>query len=64
MNCKGHIMLEYNRIDVSERSDVNKTSASKECGVCYHWYLKDIGFKDEPYRLQWLSPFNAKNYEF
>ena len=24
-------MLQYKRIDVSERNDVNKTSASKEC---------------------------------
>ena len=24
-------MLEYNRIDISDRIDVNKTNASKEC---------------------------------
>ena len=27
-------MLYYERIDLSERTDVNKTSASKECDVC------------------------------
>ena len=28
-------MLEYNRIDISEGIDVNKTSASKECDICH-----------------------------
>ena len=42
-------MLEYNRIDISEGTDVNKTSASKECDICHYWYFKDIGFKYEPY---------------
>ena len=27
-------MLYYERIDLSEGTDVNKTSASKECDVC------------------------------
>ena len=27
-------MLEYNRIDVSEGIDVNKTSVSEECNTC------------------------------
>ena len=42
-------MLEYNRIDISEGIDVNKTSESKECDICHYWYFKDIGFKFEPY---------------
>ena len=42
-------MLEYDRIDISEGIDVNKTSASKECDICHFWYFKDIGFKYEPY---------------
>ena len=42
-------MLQYDRIDVSERIDMNKTNASKECKICHYWYFKDIGFKYEPY---------------
>ena len=42
-------MLEYDRRDVSERIDVNKTNASKEFDICHYWYSKDIGFKYEPY---------------
>ena len=41
-------MLEYDRIDISEEIDVNKTSASKECDICHYLYFKDIGFKYEP----------------
>ena len=42
-------MLEYDRIDVSEGNDINKTNASKECKICHYWYFKDIRFKYEPY---------------
>ena len=42
-------MLEYDRIDISEGIDVNKTNASKECDICHYWYFKDIGFKYKPY---------------
>ena len=27
-------MLYYDRIDVAERIDINKTNASKECDIC------------------------------
>ena len=40
-------MLRYQKIDISEGIDINKTSASKECELCYYWFFKDIGFKFE-----------------
>ena len=42
-------MLEYNRTDISEGIDLNKTNTSKECDVCHYWYFKDIAVKYEPY---------------
>ena len=33
-------MLEYDRIDILEGIDVNKTSESKEYKICHYWYLK------------------------
>ena len=42
-------MLEYDRIDISEGIDVNKTSLSKECDIFHYWYFNDIGFKYEKY---------------
>ena len=38
-------MLYYDRIDVSEGIDVNKTSASKECDICHYWYFLNYNFK-------------------
>ena len=29
-------MLYFNRIDISEETDVNKTSVSKECDICQY----------------------------
>ena len=40
-------MQQYDKIDVSEGIDVNKTSASKECELCCYCFFKDIGFKLE-----------------
>ena len=38
-------MLQYEKIDVSEGIDSNKTSASKKFMVCHYWCFKDVGFK-------------------
>ena len=38
-------MLRYQKIDISEGIDVNKTSASKECEYFHYCFFKDIGFK-------------------
>ena len=46
-----HFMMYKNvtdqKIDVSEGTDVNKTSASKECELCHYWFFEDVGFKLE-----------------
>ena len=31
-------MLEYDRIDISEGIDVDKTNLSKECELCDYWF--------------------------
>ena len=38
-------MLCFDRIYVSEGTDVNKTSRSKECDICHYWYFLNKGFK-------------------
>ena len=38
-------MLHYDRIDVSEVSDINKTSESKEVDVWHYWYFLNYSFK-------------------
>ena len=41
-------MLYYDRIDVSEGIDVNKTSVSKYCNICHYWYFLNYSFKFQP----------------
>ena len=41
-------MLYFDRIGVSEGTDVNITSALKECDICHYWYFlkKVLGFNE------------------
>ena len=32
-------MVYFDRLEVSEGTDVNKTSKSKECDICHYWYF-------------------------
>ena len=41
-------MLYFNRIGVSERIDVNKTSESKKCDICHYWYFLNKSFTFQP----------------
>ena len=38
-------MLRYQKINISEGIDLNKTDASKKCEVYHYWFFKDVGFK-------------------
>ena len=42
-------MLEYDKIDISEGIDINKTNKSKECMLCHYWYLLVKNFSNGPY---------------
>ena len=57
-------MLEYDRTDISEGIDVNKTNASKKCDICHYWYFKDIGFKYEPYLCNVCHDLMQKTMSF
>ena len=38
-------MLEYDRIDVSKRTDVNKTDGLHECIICHYGYVLEKNVK-------------------
>ena len=46
-------MLYYDRIDVSERIDVNNTSESKKCDICHYWYFLNKAFKSQANACNW-----------
>ena len=41
-------MLYFGRIEVLEGTDVNKTSASKECDIFHYWYFLNFSLKFRP----------------
>ena len=57
-------MLEYDRIDISEGIDVNKTNLLKEYDTCYYWYIKDIGFSYENYLFNGCHDLMQKGMSF
>ena len=70
-------MFQYEKLDVSEGIDTNKTLLSKECILCHYWYFKDVGFKFElhvcnkchdvlmtAYELKIIETLNVKGVDF
>ena len=41
-------MIEYERIDISESIDIDKTNKSKECMLCHYWYFLNKNFNYGP----------------
>ena len=56
-------MLQYERIDVSEGIDINKSNKPKECIICHYWYLKDIGYRFEPHVCDKCHNISTMAYE-
>ena len=42
-------MLQYERIDISEGIDFDKSNKSVKYMICHYRYFKYIGFKHQPY---------------
>ena len=42
-------MIQYERIDISEGIDINKSNESKECMLCHYLYFKNISFEYKQY---------------
>ena len=57
-------MLKYDRIDISEGIDVNKTNLSDECDIWHYWFFKNIGFKCEPYLCNGCHDLIQKTISF
>ena len=56
-------MLYFDRIDIFEGIDVNKTSALKDYDICHYWYFLNKGFKFQPYAImmQLMMPMNVSD---
>ena len=57
-------MVEYDKIEISEGIDVNKTSEPKEREIFHYWCFKDIGFRYEPYLRNGCHDLMQKTMSF
>ena len=57
-------MLEYDRIDISEGIDVDKTNKSKECMFCHYWYFLNKNFSYGPYLCDGCYNMIQKSIDF
>ena len=57
-------MLEYDRIDISEGIDVNKTNDSKEFMLCHYWYFLEKNFSYGPYLCDVCYNMMQKSNDF
>ena len=42
-------MLKYDKIDIEEGIDVDKTNESRECVFCHYWYYPNKNFSYGPF---------------
>ena len=57
-------MLYFDRKKVSQKIDVNKTSASKECDDCHYWYFLSIDSKYQVNICKKCHDLLMKDYVF
>ena len=57
-------MIEYERIDILEGTDVDKTNKSKECMLCHYWYFLHKNFSYGPYLCDDCYNFYQKSTDF
>ena len=57
-------MLEYERIDISERINNDMSNKSKECMLCHYWYFLNKNFSYEPYLCDGCYNIMQKSNDF
>ena len=57
-------MLQYDRIDISEGIDVDKTDKSKECLFCHCWYYLNKNFSYGPFTCDGCYAIVQKSTDF
>ena len=57
-------MLKYDRIDISEGIDVDKTNKSKECKLCHYQYFLNKTFSYGPYLCDGCYDLSQRSTDF
>ena len=75
--CQYNNMLYYNKINFSERIDINKSKKFKKCMICHYWYILNLNCTYEPevcngchdismmaYELENIAILNLKGVDY
>ena len=57
-------MIGYEKINISEKIDVDKTNKSKECMPCHYWHFLCKHFSYGPYLCDDCYNFSQKSTDF
>ena len=57
-------MLEYDKIDIIEGLDLNKTNKSKEFMFCHYWYYLNKNFSHGPFTCNGCYNIVQKSIDF
>ena len=57
-------MLKYDKIDITEGIDVDKTNKSRECMFCHYWYYLNINFSYGPFTCDGCDNIVQKSTDF
>ena len=57
-------MLKYDKIDITEGIDLNKTNKSKECMFCHYWYYLNKNFSYGPFTCDTCYNIVQKSTDF
>ena len=56
-------MLYYNKINVSEGIDINKSNKSKECMIFRYWYFLNLNYTNESHVSKGCHDISMMAYE-
>ena len=57
-------MLKYDKIDITEGIDLNKTNKSKECMFCHYWYYLNKNLNYRPFTCDGCYNIVQKSIDF
>ena len=57
-------MLKYDKIDITEGIDLNKTNKSKECMFCHYWYFLNKNFSYGSYLCDGCFDISQRSTDF
>ena len=57
-------MLKYDKINISEKIDVNNTDRSKECMFCHYWYFLNKKISYGPYTCDGCFDIEQRSTDF